>query len=365
MSRWFERLLEPDRTYKKLAPINKKEIDEFNEEMLTVLSLMGAFLMILPLLSVPFSDSKSKAIPLYIIAALLSLLLFLIYRLPVMKKYIIQGLYFFFSCVFLFAIFLSVIHSPHMRATILIGIFSMVSLSFIDRPARMNMFIGFWFVVHTLLAFALKPQFALDDTINTLSFAILGCIIGNMMMQVRLENYEVQRQLRIQKDTDVLTGIYNRRKLFETFGALETTNVQRPSGIMMIDIDHFKSFNDTFGHVIGDKYLNQIGGMLLQFTQNFHIEFYRYGGEEFVGIAYGYDVRELISIAESLRIAAQNLEVEGRSTTISIGVGVVYCDGKEVDNFESVIDRADQANYKAKRSGRNKVVLDEKVTPLD
>lgn len=109
MSRWFERLLEPDRTYKKLAPINKKEIDEFNEEMLTVLSLMGAFLMILPLLSVPFSDSKSKAIPLYIIAALLSLLLFLIYRLPVMKKYIIQGLYFFFSCVFLFAIFLSVI----------------------------------------------------------------------------------------------------------------------------------------------------------------------------------------------------------------------------------------------------------------
>ena len=73
----------------------------------------------------------------------------------------------------------------------------------------------------------------------------------------------------------------------------------------MIDVDQFKDFNDSYGHAAGDKCLGSLGELFTKFTQNFWMYFFRYGGEEFVAIAYGYGEKELLSIAESLRIAVQ------------------------------------------------------------
>lgn len=229
-------------------------------------------------------------------------------------------------------------------------------LGFIDRPVRMNLFVAFWLVVHTILAFYLKTQYALDDTINCLCFAILGCFIGNIMVWVRLDSYEVHRLLTIQKETDVLTGLFNRRKLFETLEQLEKTDTEKPSGILMVDIDYFKDFNDNYGHVAGDRYLNRIGEALTKFMNNFQLHFYRYGGEEFVAIAYGYSKEDLLSIAESLWIAVQSIDMNGHCTTVSIGAA--YCGDEEVTNYENVIVRADKAAYAAKRAGRNKVCME-------
>ncbi|WP_082174743.1 GGDEF domain-containing protein [Flexilinea flocculi] len=272
-----------------------------------------------------------------------------------MKKYTLIGFYAAFSVFFLLAIFLSVIHTPDMRATILLGVFCIMPFGFIDYPHRMNRFVAFWFVVHTILAFYFKPKYALDDTINCLCFAILGCFLGNIMVWVRLESYEARRLLTIEKETDVLTGLSNRRKLFEILANLETANIEKPSGIMMIDIDHFKEFNDNYGHTAGDRYLNSFGKVLNAYTQNFRLHFYRYGGEEFVALAYGFDENKLLSIAENLRIAIQNMEMDGYRKTVSIGVA--YCGNQPVQNYEKIIDQADNAVYAAKHSGRNTVCL--------
>lgn len=231
-------------------------------------------------------------------------------------------------------------------------------LSFIDLPRRSMLFLAFWLVVHTVLVFYFKPKYALDDTINCLCSAILGCYLGKTLVQVRLEGYEAHRLLTIEKETDVLTGLLNRRKLFETLAVLETADAQKPSGILMIDIDYFKDFNDNFGHAIGDKYLNRLGETLKKFKQSFRLDFYRYGGEEFVAMAFGYDEDELLSIAESLRIAVQNTEINGHDTTVSIGVA--YCGDEHVRNYENIIDRADKAAYAAKHAGRNKVCMETK-----
>ncbi len=155
----------------------------------------------------------------------------------------------------------------------------------------------------------------------------------------------------------MLTGLLNRRKLFETLASLETTGAEKPSGILMIDIDYFKNFNDNYGHAIGDKYLNCFGETLTKFTQNFRLDFYRYGGEEFVAMAYGYDEKELLTVTESLRIAVQNTDIDGNRTTVSIGVA--YCGEEKIRNYENVIDRADKALYAAKRAGRNKVCMEQ------
>jgi diguanylate cyclase (GGDEF)-like protein len=339
--------------YNQLASVNNKAISEYNEKMLSSLTLIGGLLMLLPVLAAPFSKTKTDAVPVYLSAAALYFILFFIFKIPVIKKHALGGLYICFSLFFAFAIFLSVIHSPNMRATVLLGAFCIMPLGFIDRPYRMNLFAAFWLAVHTISAFYLKPQCALDDTINCLCFAILGCFIGNIVVWVRLRSYEAHRLLIIEKETDVLTGLYNRRKLFETLAALETTSAEKPSGILMIDIDHFKDFNDDYGHSAGDKCLSRLGEVFSISAQNFRLHFYRYGGEEFVAMAYGYSEKELLSIAESLRIAAQSTDIDGHHTTISIGVA--YCGDEQIKNYENVIDRADKAVYAAKRSGRNKV----------
>ncbi len=346
-----------EKKYTQLACANKEAISEHNEKMLSALTLIGGVLLLLPLLAVPFSDTKSAVVPVYLIAALLYFVLFFLYKLSFMKKYTLVGLYMCFSAMFLFAIYLSVIHTPNMRATILLGAFCITPLGFVDRPSRMNLFVFFWLVVHTVLAFYLKPQYAGDDMFNCLWFATLGCFIGNITVLIHLEGYDAQRLLTIEKETDVLTGLYNRRKLFETLVALETTNVDKPSGVLMIDIDYFKKLNDSFGHAAGDKCLSRLGEVFAKFAQNFHLNFYRYGGEEFLAMAYGYDAKELKAVAESLRLAVQSTEMDGHRTTVSIGVA--YCGEEQARNYENVIDRADKAVYTAKRTGRNKVCLEQ------
>ncbi|MDD4009824.1 MAG: diguanylate cyclase [Fermentimonas sp.] len=360
MRKQLNLLQNKEKNYNRLASNNRNEISGYNEKILSTLTLIGGFLVTLPLLSAPFSNTKPDAIPIYLLTFVLFISLFFVFRFSFMKKYSLVGLYICFSVLFLFAIYLSVIHTPNMRATILLGAFCIMPLGFIDRPARMNLFVAFWFVLHTVLTFYLKPQYALDDIINSLCFAILGCFIGNIMVWVRLESYEAHRLLTIEKETDVLTGLFNRRKLFETLADLETPSAEKPTGVMMIDIDHFKDFNDNHGHAEGDRVLRCLGEAAIRFAQNFRISFYRYGGEEFVAMAYGYDKKELLSIAESLRISVQSTNIDAHRTSVSVSVGVAYCGKEQVRNYENVIDRADKALYTAKRTGRNKVCMEQK-----
>lgn len=250
---------------------------------------MGWVLILLPLLAVPFSNTKEEAIPAYLLTFAAFLALFLLYKVPIIKKRTFAGGYISFSVLFLLGIYLSVIHSPNMRATILLGGFILMPLSFIDRLPRTILFLAFWLVVHTVLAFYLKPLLALDDTINCLIAAVLGCYLGNTLMRVRLESFEARRMLVIEKETDELTGLPNRRKLYETLLALQNFDGEKPTGIMMLDIDHFKDFNDKYGHISGDRCLRLFAEVLNNFTKVFRLHFYRYGGEEFMAIAYGYE----------------------------------------------------------------------------
>lgn len=358
MNKW-NLFLNQDNIFKKLISDNRKFIDEHNESVLSTLLLIGWMLILLPLASVPFSNTKSEVVPAYLLTFLSFFALFLLFRLPKAKKYVIVGLYATFSILLLLSIYLSVIHTPHMRATFMLVGLVLMPLSFIDRPRRMRLFLLFWLVAHTLLAYYFKPQYALDDTINCLCAAIIGGYLGNAIVKVRLESFDIKRLLIIEKDTDVLTGLLNRRKLYETLAHLEIDESEKPSGIFMIDIDHFKVFNDSYGHAAGDECLRYFGGLLTSFSQKFRLCFYRYGGEEFLVFAYGHSENELLSIADSLRIAVQNADIAGHHITISIGVA--YCGENRVKNYESIITRADQAVYAAKRGGRNQVYLEKSV----
>lgn len=125
----------------------------------------------------------------------------------------------------------------------------------------------------------------------------------------------------------------------------------------MLDIDNFKELNDQHGHAAGDRCLGCFGEVLTKYMQNFRLDFYRYGGEEFVALVYGYSEKEIYSVAEGLRIAVQSTDMDGRRITVSIGAA--YCGEEQVRNYEKVIVRADEAAYAAKRSGRNRVCMEQ------
>jgi diguanylate cyclase (GGDEF)-like protein len=125
-------------------------------------------------------------------------------------------------------------------------------------------------------------------------------------------------------------------------------------GLILLDIDDFKSVNDSFGHQEGDRILIELATMLHLATRDSDI-CCRLGGEEFaVILPFTSDPAEAYRIAERIRIGATRIPIQGKCITISVGVAL--CDGSN-QAAHPLVERADRALYQAKRSGKNKVMM--------
>jgi diguanylate cyclase (GGDEF)-like protein len=169
---------------------------------------------------------------------------------------------------------------------------------------------------------------------------------------------ESKRRLHDETRIDSLTGLRNRRAM-EEIAQHEvgvSLNTGRSLAMLMMDVDHFKRLNDTWGHGLGDRALRAIGGVLLTVT-GADDRVMRMGGEEFAVLLPGYDMNSAARIAERLRATVEGLRLnendEIASFTISIGVGV-WREGER--GWADMLRRADVALYRAKREGRNRVV---------
>ena len=175
-------------------------------------------------------------------------------------------------------------------------------------------------------------------------------------LQKNLE--EVQRQ----SMTDSLTKIYN-RKFFDQHISKSMTDAKetgKPLCLVMADIDHFKSFNDTFGHQTGDQVLRLVAMTMRSNTKGSDLAC-RYGGEEFVLILPDTSLEEAVMLSDKIRKAIQGKELLKRSTneklgriTSSFGVALMHPNDTDI----SLIERADAALYAAKRNGRNRVIAE-------
>jgi diguanylate cyclase (GGDEF)-like protein len=132
----------------------------------------------------------------------------------------------------------------------------------------------------------------------------------------------------------------------------------QPLSLMMIDIDHFKKFNDTHGHDCGDNVLRAIGGVLKS-AEDAAVIPCRYGGEEMVILMEGYVQEKAAELADRIRQQIAALIIDGLQVTASIGVA--GCPGHPVDSGEALLKLADEALYRAKESGRNRVCQAEPV----
>jgi two-component system cell cycle response regulator len=156
---------------------------------------------------------------------------------------------------------------------------------------------------------------------------------------------------------DPLTGLYNKRYLMRHLRALLEGGQPRPIAVLMIDVDHFKTVNDDFGHGVGDRALQAVAGALRSNTRVFD-SVARYGGEEFVVVMPATDPENAAIAGERLRAAVEALRFETANGTpchLTVSIGTVCC-GSAACSPESLLGNADQALYDAKREGRNRVV---------
>jgi two-component system cell cycle response regulator len=159
--------------------------------------------------------------------------------------------------------------------------------------------------------------------------------------------------------TDQLTGLNNRRYMMGQLDALleRTSSGGDPVSLLMLDIDHFKRVNDTWGHTLGDEVLREVAIRLASSVRAVDIPC-RYGGEEFVVVMPATRLTDAARIAERIRttISAEPFAVGDREIPVTVSLGVSASDGAD-DRPESLIRRADEALYEAKAAGRNQVVI--------
>jgi diguanylate cyclase (GGDEF)-like protein len=158
---------------------------------------------------------------------------------------------------------------------------------------------------------------------------------------------------------DGLTGLYNRR-FFNEIYQREWKNAAAAGtvlGAMMIDIDYFKVFNDTFGHLAGDVCLQKIAGVIDKTVKDLDVYVGRFGGEEFILLLPGTDAVQCSCIAQKIMESIADLHIPGAvktldgNVTVSIGIGLIS--PAEDTRPESLVNEADQALYHAKKDGRN------------
>lgn len=179
-------------------------------------------------------------------------------------------------------------------------------------------------------------------------------------MSLGVSNLSLRESLRQQSLVDTLTGLHNRRFLDETLRRelLRASRKQRAVAVVLLDVDHFKRFNDTFGHEAGDLVLRHLASEMKRNVRTSDLAC-RYGGEEFALVMPEIGHEDAIERCEALRLAVSRLQVRygGQPLgpiNISLGLAWFPQDGEQMDRL---LHAADTALYQAKRGGRNRLCV--------
>jgi diguanylate cyclase len=216
----------------------------------------------------------------------------------------------------------------------------------------------------TTLAGTLISMITINSSIRLESniAVLLACLPIIMIYPMLLvsTNYKLTRILLLQREklvhlnhNDSLTGLFSRsyweQRLLEEFNRCKRSNEN--ACVMMVDIDHFKMINDTYGHLVGDQVLNQFGTLLKQLRVSDIAG--RYGGEEFAVILPNSSLEESLQVSERLRKEIEKFQFDHIDTcTVSIGIALL---DKNFEDAYQWLNAADKALYQSKKEGRNRV----------
>lgn len=219
----------------------------------------------------------------------------------------------------------------------------------------------------------INPRSLIENLMGALSSAASrASILESNFTEASQELDTIRTSLRDAEErakTDTLTALPNRRALEEFFrvAQMRAMEVEDPLSLLMLDIDHFKKFNDTYGHSVGDQVIRLIASVLRERVRENDLPA-RYGGEELIAVLPGADLATCHEVAERIRTTVAGCHLTRRSTgeslpDISVSIGVAQF--RPGESMATLIERCDRALYKAKAQGRNCVVSEDDLTDAD
>lgn len=255
---------------------------------------------------------------------------------------------------------------PDERSTVSVIMLPLLSMLLIDRFDRIVLFnMEFTAIYCILVTFLKNPRIGSYEVFGMLVSLVLSLFsnyfvqskaIRNMLSAKRNQKLIIQlhaakRELQLKSEVDQLSGLLNRGTFVSRVEDALKEEKYGVSALCLLDIDHFKEVNDTYGHQRGDEVISAVASALRTLFGKRHT-IGRIGGDEFVVYLSGFESAE--QIGEKMRLLNKRLNatVVGEVKSIPVSVGIsLACDAK--DNFEKLYHQADQALYLAKRGGRN------------
>lgn len=209
--------------------------------------------------------------------------------------------------------------------------------------------------------FALPRGATTQQSALLLNLVVIGGFGSYLLEMAVRKNFLTEKLAEFRASRDPLTLLYNRRAALQHLNNVwrQAEREHVPVAVMLIDVDHFKNFNDIYGHLAGDGCLSEVAFTLATSLQRPLDMVARYGGEEFIAIAYGAGEHSLKKICERLRTAVHDLgivhEGSGANGLLSVSIGASWATpGVDQTTPSSVLDEADRALYRAKDAGRNR-----------
>lgn len=281
--------------------------------------------------------------------------------LPTMRTSPIVWLYCAFCVYAANTIFCGIFIAPDIVGVMILGYLVLLPILTLDYTWRVNLIEILVSVVYLVLVVPNKERLLAErELVNVCAFTATALAAGAFLRRARLENFELERQTALRETTDYLTGLFNRRKLFESLSESERKDCAEPiTGMLMIDIDYFKLYNDTYGHIAGDNCLRQIGKYFKELSESYPVTVFRYGGEEFLCTSNDFTREELLCFCDKLLSDIRRMAIENRTVArgqVTVSIGATAADSLDKREYEKMISEADSALYEAKRGGRDRAV---------
>lgn len=258
-------------------------------------------------------------------------------------------IYLTMSLLFLFGGFLSK-NSPNTGAINFIVLLLIVPMFMIDKPFFMAFELGAAGAIFLVWMHGVKPYDVwLHDLYNVVIYGVIGVFLNVIANSVRAREFVLARKIMQQRDTDEMTGIRNKAALTREINAYLADKANIKGAFFILDVDRFKSINDTYGHDAGDRVIVQLGKYLdTRFHHRYEIAG-RFGGDEFiVFVMHNNDPDAARQTAAKLAEGvAQSVTLPDRAKKVSVSVGIALYRGQE-KNYSELLKKADIALYQAK-----------------
>ena len=257
-------------------------------------------------------------------------------------------IYLSISMLFLFGCFLSQ-NNPTMSATTFIVFLLITPMFMIDKPYYMTIELCGAATVFLLWMYKVKTfDIWRIDLVNVVTFTVAGIFLNIVANAIRIREFVLTRKINIQKDTDDMTGLKNKGALTRKINKFLADESSDKAIMFMLDIDRFKTINDTYGHDIGDSVIIQLGKFLSSKFPKTEIVG-RFGGDEFIiFIKNTDDKEEALKLADEIVTgASENVKMPAENEKVSISIGIAIYNGIE-NNYSELFKKADLALYKAK-----------------